>query len=45
MVPFFRLAITQVEEGREALEGVMTDIDNLELEDLELEDGETNQLS
>ena len=40
MVPFFRLAITQVAEGREAFEEVARDMDNLEQED-----DETNQLS
>ena len=40
MVPFFKQAITQVTEGREASEGVVKD-----MEDLEQEDDETNQLS
>ena len=40
MVPFFKQAITQVTEGREASEGVVKD-----MEDLEQEDDDTNQLS
>ena len=39
MVPFFRLAVTQIGEGRQASEGIMEDMGNVEQED------ETNQLS